>query len=402
MKELIAKLLALKAPGKIGVTVGAIGALGLLFFQFVYSDLSDDIGRAEAQRTDLETEREQYAKRKKEYLAYRSELRLLQEEQRELLRALPKKAEIPSFISNVQEQAELSGLEVLHIDIDPESPQDLYVKIPVKMEIRGTYHQVAKFFKNTSELRRIVNVQDLSLTPERNAVAEQLNAHAREVRRGDLPVQGDFARNGGRQMRAREAMIAVALAVMLPVGAGADEGAAGADKKAAGAGAPAAGTGTPTANGTGPSGKAAVPPAVDPAVAAAQRAASLRKKVLRDEDFVENDDVNRDPFHSYLRLFVDKGSVKSRKVPALFEKLGLEELALIAIVSGDSTPYAMFRDPSGLGETVRKGDYISKSSARVTKILSDRVVVELMETNAKGEPHPVERAILVNPDEGAR
>jgi len=179
MRELMAKLLRLKTPGKIGVTVGAIGVLGVLFYQFVYAELSEDIGRAEAQRADLETERNQYAKRKKEYLAFRSELRLLQEEQRELLRALPKKAEIPSFISNVQEQAELSGLEVLHIDIDPESPQDLYVKIPVKMEIRGTYHQIAKFFKNTSELRRIVNVENLSLTPERNAVTEQLNAPTR-------------------------------------------------------------------------------------------------------------------------------------------------------------------------------------------------------------------------------
>jgi type IV pilus assembly protein PilO len=179
MKELIAKLLALKTPGKIAVAVGAIGVLGLLFNQLVYSDLSDDIGRAEAQRTDLETERVQYDKRKREYLAYRSELRLLQEEQRELLRALPKKAEIPSFISNVQEQAELSGLEVLNLAIDPEAPQDLYVKIPVKMEIRGTYHQIAKFFKNTSELRRIVNVENLSLTPERSSVGEQINAPTR-------------------------------------------------------------------------------------------------------------------------------------------------------------------------------------------------------------------------------
>jgi len=179
MRELVAKLLALKTAGKIGVTVGVLGVLGLLFYQFVYSDLSEDIGRAEAQSTDLEAERAQYAKRKSEYLAYRSELRLLQEEQRELLRALPKKAEIPSFISNVQEQAELSGLEVLHIDIDPESPQDLYVKIPVKMEIRGTYHQITKFFKNTSDLRRIVNVENLSLTPERNVVAEQLNSPTR-------------------------------------------------------------------------------------------------------------------------------------------------------------------------------------------------------------------------------
>jgi Tfp pilus assembly protein PilP len=169
---------------------------------------------------------------------------------------------------------------------------------------------------------------------------------------------------------------------------GADAGST-ADKKPA----------TAAATATAPA-PAVVP--VDPAVAAAQRAAALRKKILKDEDFVENDDVNRDPFHSYLRLFVDKGTGKTRKIPAVFEKLGLEELSLIAIVTGGSDPRAMFRDPAGMGEAVKKGDYISKSGARVTRILSDRVVVEQMETNAKGEPHPVERAILVNPDEAAR
>jgi Tfp pilus assembly protein PilP len=147
---------------------------------------------------------------------------------------------------------------------------------------------------------------------------------------------------------------------------------------------------------------AAAAPQIDPVVVAAERLAAMRKKVMKDEDFVENDDVNRDPFHSYLRLFVDKGTGKTRKIPAVFEKLGLEELSLIAIVTGGSDPRAMFRDPAGMGEAVKKGDYISKSGARVTRILSDRVVVEQMETNAKGEPHPVERAILVNPDEAAR
>jgi type IV pilus assembly protein PilO len=173
MRDLVAKLLKLKTPAKVAVTAGALLIIGLIFYQLVYSDLREQIDRALAQRGELDSERASYAKRKTEYLTYRMELKQLQEEQRELLRALPKKAEIPSFIANVQEQAELSGLEVLHIDIDPESPQDLYIKIPVKMEIRGTYHQIAKFFKNTSELRRIVNVETLSLTPERAAPADQ-------------------------------------------------------------------------------------------------------------------------------------------------------------------------------------------------------------------------------------
>jgi Tfp pilus assembly protein PilP len=133
--------------------------------------------------------------------------------------------------------------------------------------------------------------------------------------------------------------------------------------------------------------------------ATTKRLAALRKKVLRDDDFIESDETNRDPFHSYLRLFVDRSVPKNRKVPAVFDKVGLEELALIAIVSGDETPRAMFRDATGLGQSVKKGDFLSRAGARVTKILSDRVVVEIGEISGTGEARVVEKAILVNPDE---
>lgn len=143
---------------------------------------------------------------------------------------------------------------------------------------------------------------------------------------------------------------------------------------------------------------AAAAPAPQDPVALAQRLAILRKKNLRDEDFTENDETNRDPFRSYMRLFVEKTAARPNQVPALFDKFALEELSLIAIISGDANPRAMFRDPSGLGQVVKKGDYVSKSAGRVTKILSDRVILELVEVTATGEAHPTEKAILVNPE----
>ena len=83
---------------------------------------------------------------------------------------MPKRAEIPSFLASVQEQGELVGLEVLSVDIGQETPQDLYLRIPVKMEVRGTYHQIARFFRNVSELQRIVNVENLTLGPDKDKV----------------------------------------------------------------------------------------------------------------------------------------------------------------------------------------------------------------------------------------
>jgi Tfp pilus assembly protein PilP len=154
--------------------------------------------------------------------------------------------------------------------------------------------------------------------------------------------------------------------------------------------------------GAGKSAAAAAAPSAPAAADPAARAAALRRKMLREEDFVDNDESNRDPFKSFIRLFIDRGVSKNRQFPAIFEKFALEELVLIAVVSGDAQPRAMFRDPGGLGQTIKRGDYVSKSGARVTKILSDRVILEVSETTTTGEPRAIEKAVLVHPEEEAQ
>jgi Tfp pilus assembly protein PilP len=174
-----------------------------------------------------------------------------------------------------------------------------------------------------------------------------------------------------------------------------------ADDKSKGAAAQPAGAkpGTP-APAPAPARPASPPPvAASGPEAVAQRLAVLRRKVLREEDFAENDDTNRDPFRSYLDTWIERPTrMISPTMSAIFAKYALEELTLIAVISGDANPRAMFRDPTGLGQTIKRGDYLSKSGARVTKILSDRVVLELSELTPGGTTKALERAILVNPE----
>jgi type IV pilus assembly protein PilO len=181
MNNFLQKLLRLKTPVKIAATLGLIavilGAYGGLF----YLDIEDQIKAAHAREQQLKTEKDNYEKRKREYQTYRNELTQLQQEQRELLKALPKNAEIPTFLSNLQEQAELAGLEIISLTIEAENPMELYVRIPVRIEVRGTYHSITKFFKNLSELPRIVNVERLSLSVEKMEMGISPRLHARFV-----------------------------------------------------------------------------------------------------------------------------------------------------------------------------------------------------------------------------
>lgn len=178
MNDILQKLLRLKTPVKIAATAGLVVMIVVLYVVLVYLDMQDQIKATEVRSRTLVTEKQNYEKRKKEYLAYRNELTQLQQEQRDLLKALPRRAEIPTFLASIQEQAELAGLEVLTLTIEGESAGELYVRIPVRIEIRGTYHTITKFFKNIADLSRIVNVENVTLSMEGGS-SEQMSPRLR-------------------------------------------------------------------------------------------------------------------------------------------------------------------------------------------------------------------------------
>ncbi len=182
MNELLDKILRLKTAAKIGVTVGLMLAVALIYNFMFFSDLDDEITTSRNQREQLTTEKASYEKRRAEFLAYKNELTRLQEDQREALRVLPKKAEIPAFIASLNEQSELSGVEIQLTKPEAEVAEDQYIKIPVKMEVSGTYHGITKFFKNVADLARIVNLENVNLLPERvvnNAEADTATTRVR-------------------------------------------------------------------------------------------------------------------------------------------------------------------------------------------------------------------------------
>ncbi len=94
---------------------------------------------------------------------------------------------------------------------------------------------------------------------------------------------------------------------------------------------------------------------------AAQAAASadLGPVVYSDDDFAELDVQNRDPFRSYAKAFkAQAASPAQRRV--LLPSTSLDEMNLIAIVTGIATPRAMMTDTAQVGHVVRRGDYIGR------------------------------------------
>ncbi len=166
MSDFFDKFAALKTGVKVGILVGLLGAVAVGYYYFFYADVVDKKAANAQQIATLEAEKESYEKRKKEYQAFRLEVNQLLEEQKELLRVLPKKDDIEQFIENVNAQVELAGLSKVSSVREKAVPGDLYMKIPIRMSLVGTYHQINRFFKNIGELKRIVTISDLQMARE--------------------------------------------------------------------------------------------------------------------------------------------------------------------------------------------------------------------------------------------
>ncbi|MGB5547887.1 MAG: pilus assembly protein PilP [Polyangiales bacterium] len=81
--------------------------------------------------------------------------------------------------------------------------------------------------------------------------------------------------------------------------------------------------------------------------------------VYTDEDFTELDIQNRDPFRSYAKAFQAQAAAPAQR-RVLLPSTSLDEMNLIAIVTGIATPRAMLTDTANVGHVIRRGDYIGR------------------------------------------
>jgi type IV pilus assembly protein PilO len=179
MGGFLERVAATPTGAKVAALIGVIALLCGGYWYFFYSDLMEERQQLQHESEKLNKEKKDYEKRKQEYLAYRNEVSALEEEQKELLRVLPKRDDIEQFIESVQAQIEISGLSKVSSVREAAQPVEMYLKIPIRMSLLGTYHQINRFFKNVGDLKRIVNIEDLQLAPstELGAAAGQLKAN---------------------------------------------------------------------------------------------------------------------------------------------------------------------------------------------------------------------------------
>jgi len=96
------------------------------------------------------------------------ELATSEEELARLLTYLPDQKEIPGLLENVSMLGAKVGLENILFQPQPEVPQEFYAAIPIRLDLLGSFNDLGVFLDNISKLNRILKVESLTITRQRD------------------------------------------------------------------------------------------------------------------------------------------------------------------------------------------------------------------------------------------
>tara|TARA_B100000925_G_C21914239_1_gene432942 strand:- start:4 stop:618 length:615 start_codon:yes stop_codon:yes gene_type:complete len=123
-------------------------------------DLTQNIQEADTKLKELKKEAEDKERYEKEILKLKKKLAAAEKQ-------LPKKAEIPQLLRDIEYEAVQTGLEFDKFTPMGESIKGDFAHVPVKMDIKGSYHEIAVFLDRLAQMPRIVNATFLDIgTPD--------------------------------------------------------------------------------------------------------------------------------------------------------------------------------------------------------------------------------------------
>jgi type IV pilus assembly protein PilO len=149
------------------VGLGAGLGVGALLFVVGYWRLLDpmreDYDHAVTQLASLQSKIQEGRSAKQELPKFREEVRQLELELDKLLRILPARRNTPDLMRRIRSLAEQGDFTLRAFTPGVLTDKEFYSEWPIKVDLDGSYHNLALFFDRISRFSRIINVENLEI-----------------------------------------------------------------------------------------------------------------------------------------------------------------------------------------------------------------------------------------------
>ena len=148
---------------KILILIVIVGIIGAGYFFGPFQSSSSRISQLKQQNTTLVQTRDAKQAVADNIDKFREEVEQLEAKLELAKQELPDDDEIPELLKQVDNLGRKIGLTWRIFEPQPVQPKGFYAEVPIRFEIEGDYHSVAVFFSKIGNLKRIVNIQNISM-----------------------------------------------------------------------------------------------------------------------------------------------------------------------------------------------------------------------------------------------
>jgi type IV pilus assembly protein PilO len=158
------KIERLSKVQRILITVGIVVVVLAAAVWFLYKPKYEKINSLTDKLKKVEKQLVKAKKNAAELEKFQAKMREAEAQFKLAMKALPEKEEIPSLLTSISKSGQDVGLEFLLFEPKAENRKEFYAEIPVAMNIKGDYHNLAIFFDKVARLSRIVNIRGISMS----------------------------------------------------------------------------------------------------------------------------------------------------------------------------------------------------------------------------------------------
>jgi type IV pilus assembly protein PilO len=161
--EQFERLAAIPKPIRLTVAVALLVSIAAGYWFVSYQPKAEKVDLLQVKNQQLERQLSNIRAVASNLEAFEKEVAVLEAEFRRARRRLPEGKQFEDLLSDITTAGKKVGVRIKSIERQPEIPHDFYAEVPFRIEIDGSYHDLARFFERVGNLPRIVNVGELDL-----------------------------------------------------------------------------------------------------------------------------------------------------------------------------------------------------------------------------------------------
>lgn len=140
--------------------------IGVGGYFLLITDEEDRLVKVQRVEVDLRKEFEEKQDRAANLENFKKQLALMEESFGAMRRQLPDSTEVPDLLVDVSQTGLAAGLEFELFQPQAESPKEFYAELPIKLRVKGSYHEFGEFISGLAALPRIVTIHDVQIRPQ--------------------------------------------------------------------------------------------------------------------------------------------------------------------------------------------------------------------------------------------